>query len=241
MNTIKQIISAAVLLCTCGWSAGAATIVHDYRLQNSLADNLGGPSLVSNGGVLSATGYAFTANRGLSVSGALPNGGDYSVVLDFNFTKLDGYRKILDLHDLTLDSGLYTLQTGLVYFPVMAGAQGALSSGTNVTMVFTRDSATKTIAAYVDGVLQFSSFDFANPAIFDHPGNVVNFFADDTAITGNDPTGSVQRIRLYNGALTASQVGNIDRTTSAPEPGSCALFGTGLLILGLRRRKRPEA
>ena len=33
-------------------------------------------------------------------------------------------------------------------------------------LVFTRDAATSRIAGYVDGVAQFSAFDFVSPAIF---------------------------------------------------------------------------
>jgi hypothetical protein len=31
-------------------NSSAATLIHDYQFQNNLADSLGGPSLVSNGG-----------------------------------------------------------------------------------------------------------------------------------------------------------------------------------------------
>jgi len=50
----------------------------------------------------------------------------------------------------------------------------------------------------------------------------------------------VQRIRLYDGALTASQVANLNDTTSTPEPAAWALFGTGLSILGMLRWKRRK-
>ena len=65
-----------------------------------------------------------------------------------------------------------------------------------------------------------------------------SFFSDDTAVTGDDPSGSVQRIRIYDGALTAAEVGNLNGAAGTPEPASYAMLATGLSILGLLRRKR---
>ena len=39
-----------------------------YTLDNTLADEFGGPDIVANGGVLSADGYTFDANQGLAIS-----------------------------------------------------------------------------------------------------------------------------------------------------------------------------
>src|SRR5438128_252578 len=108
MTSIRKIIRTAALIAA-AIPAGAATLLHDYALVNSLADNYGGPSLVASGGVLSSAGYAFNANHGLSLSGGLLNTGDYSIALNFDFSLLSGYRKILDFDNRQVDYGLYTL------------------------------------------------------------------------------------------------------------------------------------
>src|SRR3954452_23454093 len=112
-TTLFKTIRVAALIAA-AMPACASTLLHDYTLQNSLADNLGGPSLVSGGGVLSAAGYAFTASHGLSLSSGLTNTGDYSIALNFEFSNLSGYRKILDFDNRQLDYGLYTLNTALI-------------------------------------------------------------------------------------------------------------------------------
>ena len=232
MKLIIALVFSVAALCN------GAALTHDYLLQNSLADSLGGPSLLSFGGNLSASGYAFTANHGLSVSGALANGADYSIALDFNFTNLNSYRKVLDLHNRTSDSGLYTLDTRPIYYTGQTGLAGAVSSGVNATMVLTRSAGTQVVAAYVNGVQQFSGGDGLDPAIFNGPNNIIYFFMDDTVITGNDPTGTVKRIRIFDGALSATEVSNLDSiATSTPEPGTAWVVGALCVTLGYRRRR----
>ena len=48
-----------------------ASLSHLYTLNGTLTDQLGGPSLVADGGVLSATRYSFGPNQGLELTGAL--------------------------------------------------------------------------------------------------------------------------------------------------------------------------
>jgi len=92
-------------------TASGATLTDNYVLSSSLNDTLGGPSLVADGGTQSATGYSFTANQGLNLSSALSNSGDYSILMDFSFSTLSGFRKILDFQNRTSDGGLYDLNT----------------------------------------------------------------------------------------------------------------------------------
>ena len=44
-------------------------LIHDYELNGSFADALGGPSLTPNGGTLNATNYTFGPNQGLTLAG----------------------------------------------------------------------------------------------------------------------------------------------------------------------------
>ena len=64
-----------------------AALIHDYELNNSYADILGGPSLVPNGGTLEASGYTLAANQGLSLSNAIdPN--NYSIQMGVSLSEL---------------------------------------------------------------------------------------------------------------------------------------------------------
>src|SRR5439155_4734808 len=47
-------------------------LIHDYELNNSFADALGGPDVIPNGGSLTPSTYVFGPNEGLTLSNALP-------------------------------------------------------------------------------------------------------------------------------------------------------------------------
>jgi hypothetical protein len=101
----------AAWLIALGWSLlwvgrGDAGLIHQYRLDGTLADDLGGPALVADGGTLGSTRYTFAANQGLSLSGGLSNPGLYSIEMVFQFATTSGFRKILDFKDRSSDLGL---------------------------------------------------------------------------------------------------------------------------------------
>src|SRR5713101_4753955 len=118
MLKTARLVSLSVLVMT----ASGATLTHNYVLSSSLSDTLGGPSLVADGGTQSGTGYTFAANQGLNLSSALSNSGDYSILMDFSFSTLTGFRKILDFQNRVSDAGLYNLNTSLDFFPVASGS-----------------------------------------------------------------------------------------------------------------------
>jgi hypothetical protein len=223
-------------------NAQAATLTHQYDLNNDLADTLGGSSLVSGGGTLSANGYAFTTTAqrdgGLSLSNAI-NSSQYSIVLDYSLSQAIGYKKLIDFKNRTSDNGLYNLSTNLRFFPVVTGST-VIGNNVPVRTVLTRD-ASGTVAGYYNGVQQFSFTDTNNFATFSSANNTINFFSDDTVSGGNEsPTGSVQRILLYDNALTATEVADLGAysgTTSVPEPFT--IIGTvigGTAAIGMRKK-----
>ena len=79
-------------------------------------DAKGGPGLVSLGGTLTASGYQFGPNQGLSLSSPDINPANYTIEIVFTWAELSGgWQKILDFHDRSLDMGLYTLGNGLQF------------------------------------------------------------------------------------------------------------------------------
>src|SRR5207247_1780441 len=112
------------------------------ELNGSLADQLGGPSLVADGGVLDATRYTFGANQGLRLTGALADTANYSVVICMEFDSLDPYfKKVLDFAQRSSDNGLYLSGSQLTLYPGAAGAS-SVAADTDFYVVLTRDSAT---------------------------------------------------------------------------------------------------
>jgi hypothetical protein len=206
-------------------SPANATLLHNYDLNGSLADSLGGPSLISNGGVLGASGYTFGANQGLSLGGLnLAADGAYDIEIGFSFDTLDGYRKIIDFSNLTLDSGLYELSSRLNFYPVTSGPAGTFQSGQLVNLQLVRTAA-GVVTGSVNGVPQISFTDSFSLAI----SNTLNFFIDDRATgQGEASSGYVDYIRI-SGTAPVSAV---------PLPGALPLLVAGLAGLGWAGRRR---
>jgi hypothetical protein len=209
--------AACAVLAALASTASAATLTADYRMLGSRASSVAGaPDLVDIGTVANTFGSErvgrktedvldFGVNDGVSVAtgGMLPRD-SYSVAVYFRFDLVNGYRRILDFQGGTADSGLYDLNSALDFYPVVAGGS-TLTAGAYHQVVFTRDS-TGVATAYLDGtqVLQFT--DSTNLALLND--DLLRFFRDNESggATGEASSGAVERVRLYSGALSASDV-----------------------------------
>lgn len=225
-------------------SAFAATLTHNYQLTSSLSDTLGGPALVSDGGTQSGTGYAFGVSQGLNLSSALANSGDYSILMDFSYANLPGYRKILDFQDRASDTGFYNLNSDLNFYPVVTGGV-AFTADVLARVVLTRDAGTNSVTGYVNGAQQWTFTDSSSLAVFSGANNIIRFFEDDFATGQGEASGGVAtKIQIYDGALSADAVeilggpSGIPAATEAPEPAALTLAGIGLLGLGIVRRNK---
>lgn len=233
-------------------AAQAATLTHLYGLNNTFTDSFGGSSLVANGGTLAGSGYSFTANQGLSLSNAI-SANNYSILLDYSFADTTGYRKIVDFKNLTSDNGVYNLNQNLDFFPVNNTVSGTVvGNNTPVRLVLTRDGSTGQTTGYFNGVQQFTFADSSTSyATFIGATNTINFLQDDTVTSGREASaGFLQRVAIYDGALSASTVASLGGVgaaipgtptgTAVPEP----LTIIGTLIGGtaaIRMRKKLTA
>src|SRR5665213_2266070 len=234
------------LLCPAFSLAPAAfgsTLAHDYNLTSSLNDLVGSNNLSADGGTITSSGYSFGANQGLNVSSALVSGSDYSILVDFDFGSLSGYRKIIDFANRTSDDGLYNLNDMLDFYPVADGSP-VLAPNTPARIVLTRDSATGVVTGYVDTVRQFSFTDTSTIAVFSGPSQIMRFFEDDTVTGENEASSGVAtRISVYDGALTSAEVaalGGPSLPSAVPEPASFLLSGIGLAALMISARRKSS-
>jgi Concanavalin A-like lectin/glucanases superfamily/PEP-CTERM motif len=238
--------SALILgLCALTVSRAKADVIHDYEFNNSLSDSLGGPNLTSLGGTIGPTSYLFGVEQGLSLSGALTaaQSSTYTIDLSFELDSLGGFRKLLDFKNLASDNGLYNLNTAMNYFNITTGPTGAFTPGVFVRVDLTRDNSTGLVVGYVNGVQQISFTDSTSDAVFNAASNIINFFQDDNVTGGRESSsGSVNQIRIYNTALSATDVaalGGPKPIAAVPEPSSLTLLATGVaatvLAAGARR------
>jgi hypothetical protein len=232
-------------LALVGFSASPAraTLIHDYEFQNSVADSLGGPSLTTLGGTVGPSSYNFGAEQGLSLSGALSaaQSATYTIDLVFKFDTLSGFRKIVDFKNLASDNGVYNLSTDMNYFNFSFGPNGAFTAGTYARVDLTRDNSTGLVVGYVNGVQQISFTDSSSDAVFNAANHIINFFQDDNVTGGRESSsGSVRQIRIFDTALSATEVAALG--PAVPEPSSFIMMATGLTFAGLRtlqlRRRR---
>lgn len=197
----------------------ASAQTHTYTLNNTYADFNGGPSLTPDGGTLSAAGYAFAANQGLSLSNVL-SGSDYSIEMTFSLSDVTGYRKLLDFQDLASDDGLYLLNGHLNFYPVETGPT-LFAANQSITVDLTRDGTTQLVTGSVNGTQEFSFTDSSNRAVFSAPGGLIHFFEDDNVTSKHEASG---------GTVTRITIDGM--SSPVPEASTNASFGLFLLGLG---------
>ena len=94
-----------------------ATLIHDYPLNGSTTDLLGGPDLTLQGGMLVEVGYNFAADQGPAISDWTTGSGtaeNYAIELMFDLDNTAGYKKLINfLGPGGSDDGLYDLETAV--------------------------------------------------------------------------------------------------------------------------------
>lgn len=240
-------LQRAVLLCGLALLSGplpAAVLLHEYALRGSLNDSTDTTPLTALGGDITALGYVFAANEGLSFSSRNFTPADFSIELSFKFDSTLGTNKIIDFHNLSSDPGLYSQDGKLSFAPAAGSGLLDISPGMDVHVVLTRDGATNLVTAYVNGQQRFSFVD--NAGLASPPGfsNKLFFFVDESNQT-QTASGTVNYLRVFNGALTGNEVQAFfagGAPSMIPEPSTYVLLGLGItaVVAQVRRHKKQS-
>ena len=199
--------------------APSVTPAHLYDFSTSLADAMGGPALLADGGTLAGGRYVFGPNQGLRLNGGLANPADYSVAMSLSVNSLSPFfNKLIDFQQRSIDVGLYLAGGRLDLYPGLSGP-GTVGANQDFQVVLTRDGASGVTSVYLNGVLQQAYTGYASAIAV--PGtNVLTFFEDDFASRGLEAVGgSASYIATYDRPLTASEVANLGdpRLTILPQ------------------------
>lgn len=230
---MRKFIASALLLVALGSSASAATLYSEFTFGSGLTDSQSA-STASGSGTVAGGLYAFTPNQGLSVTlGSTLN--SWSLVFSSQLSDVNGYRKLVDLSSLALDTGLYIYNSNLNYYNLATGA-ATVSPNSNFVAALTYDSGTGNTTGYLNGSAQFT---FTSPANNGYPGSLSSLimFQDDTTTNGNEASaGSLDYLKIYDGVLTANELGGM---SPVPLPATAPALLAGLAgLAALRRRKR---
>ncbi|HEX4794261.1 MAG TPA: SdrD B-like domain-containing protein [Humisphaera sp.] len=196
-------------------NTGSPVITHDYELKGNLKDSLGGTALTSGGGTISASGYSFAADKGIELTSGI-NANSYSIEMRVKIATIAGYEKLIDFKNLGSDTGLYDLNGHLNFYNFSTGTATPIVANTFFDLVLTRNSSTKVVTGYVNGIQQFTFVDTSAAGTFTGPAW---FLHDDTHTNHEASAGTLTRLRIYNGPLTAAQVLALHNGGTPPQPG----------------------
>jgi hypothetical protein len=236
----RRIIPITCLLALLFVPARSAVLIHEYALRGTLADNLGGPALTSLGGEITALGYIFAANQGLSLTNSLLTPANYSLEFSLKLDSVAGTTKLVDFHNRADNTGLYQTQDRLTFIPSGAATAGGIAAATNVHVVLTRDGATNVVTVFVNGQVGFSFLDTSLEAT--HRNDRLYFLTNDLFMSsaGDASGGTLNYLRLFNGALTSAEVSTLFSAgppLAIPEAPIAVLFSIGLVVTFLMSRR----
>ena len=151
--------------------------------------------------------FSFAAQTGLSLDmTGLLGGSAYTFVTTMRLSDVQSYAKVLDLHDLGSDYGLYAVYGTARFYWYGYDSTETLAADTWATIALAFDGTR--LRGYVDGVETFSVVD--SDDLGQITASTLYFFRDDDGTGGESSSGRVANIQLFDTALTAEEIGDLD-------------------------------
>ncbi|MBX7213142.1 MAG: LamG domain-containing protein, partial [Thermoflexales bacterium] len=214
-------ISTVPVSAPVGVLAPQATWEADFRFAQTLASEFGALAFAPLGTTSFVTetiagrecqALRFEKGGGLQMTGLTSTvaANDYSLALYFRFDDTAGWRRVVDLRANTTDNGLYSHNGILKFFPdAVAGITATIPVSDYVNLVLTRNGADGVTRGYVGGAQQFVFTDTLSRATV--LSGTLRLFKDaDAPLANEDSGGFIARVRLWNGALSPSEVAALD-------------------------------
>lgn len=215
--------------------AGDLAPTADYRFAGDLRSSIGSPpelEALGSGGAFSTESvdgtsrsvYRFPAGSGLQLrpTCGVVWDGNYSIVMLVRLDSVSGYRRIVDWRAGKSDRGLYVNSGRVTFWGQNEETPNAVvAPGVYVQLVVTRDEASNTVTTYVNGASVWHFAYTTDIAVLDLD-RTLRFFFDDALQPGDNASGAIARLRLYDQPLTAAEVAALDElpTTDASEPAA---------------------
>ncbi len=229
-------------------SARSVDMIGDYRLSDgTLSNQYAGPgalnalTVTQNGGTAgfgpSGWSWSDAASPGTGLNLANipgPVSTAYSIGITAWVGETTGFRKLIDFKNQTVDAGFYVNSEQFRFYNLTQGG-GSVAAFVPFTIVLTRDGA-KNVNVYLNGAVTpiLSFVDSGDLAVAST--GVLKFFQDDTSVSGEYAAmGSANLIRIWNGALSASQVAG---AMTVPEPSTWMLGTLSLTVMIMAARRR---
>jgi hypothetical protein len=225
---------AALILLGGADDAVAATLRAEYRFQGDLASEIAAaPDLVDIG---QGNSFAFERINGLGLQQVLrfPEGNglslattglvnptNNSVVVVFRLASTRGYRRILDFAGGVSDTGLYNLDGQVALYGAHSTSKNVVLNNSYAEIALTNAAVaggSEQVTAYLNGIEVAGG---KAPEGFDLGSGQLRFFRDNTsgAYTGEESSGAVSCVLVYDGTLTADEVSQVaDDLTLCPAP-----------------------
>ena len=236
------LLSVGVSACFVAGTTRAATLIHHYDFADGAVDVVG----TADGSIL---GDANVAGGRLNLDGAgdyvqfashvVPTSGSYSVAFfaerhidQARFTEVisQGFSGGPGFYIGTDPGGRIRASDAWTSTGVAFGAPGVPTH-----YVLVADTTTGTSTLFVDGVVAATLGSAIATTSLGTPTRFGRQFEQHDESFG----GWIDEVRIYEGALTASEVSAL--AAPVPEPGAIALMAGGLAVLGCFRRRTRHA